>query len=272
MNPVPLFLLAISLPLLLGGCEKKPINNLRVDDFKVGDMVSVQTHKEILLPSGEVIKITPESIYVEWTRENEYGFEATDGIELPRDEVGKDTFLIHLEEKVLEVKEEVKTEEAIAETKPKLEGGNSDELEFRGKLYNENVYLNGSLYTGKSFSLHENGQKKGEANYKGGKQYGLFFRWHINGKKYREGNCKDGKVDGLFVEWYENGQKWAEVNWKDGKKEGIQLTWHENRQKKAEVNWKNNIALSEKYWNSKGEPVDSREEARRKGGMFRNNS
>jgi len=61
--------------------------------------------------------------------------------------------------------------------------------------------------------------------------------------------------------WYENGQKWAEVNWKDGKKEGIQLTWHENRQKKAEVNWKNNIALSEKYWNSKGEPVDSEEEA-----------
>ena len=56
-----------------------------------------------------------------------------------------------LEEKVLEVKEEVKTEKAIAETKPKLEGVNSDELEFRGKLYNETVYLNGSLYTGKSF-------------------------------------------------------------------------------------------------------------------------
>ena len=156
---------------------------------------------------------------------------------------------------------EVEPEESVAETKPKLEGVNSDELEFRGKLYNETVYLNGSLYTGKSFSLHENGQKKGEANYKDGKQYGLFFSWHINGKKYREGNCKDGKVDGLFVEWYENGQKHKERNFKDGKPDGLRLAWHENGQKKEEANFKDGIPISIKYWNSKGEPVDTYKEA-----------
>ena len=174
MNPVPLFLIIVTLPLLLGGCGKKPINNLRVDDFKVGDIVSVQTHKEILLPSGEVIKITPESIYVEWTRENEYGFE-TDGIELPRDEVGKDTFLIPLEEKVLKVKEEAKPEEPVAENKPKLEGVNWDELDERGEFPSFIYFIKGSdtLYTGKTYELNRNGQKWIERNLKNGRMEGL---------------------------------------------------------------------------------------------------
>ena len=45
-----------------------------------------------------------------------------------------------VEEKVVDVKEEVKTEEPVAETKPKLEGVNEDELEFREDI----AYLKGS--------------------------------------------------------------------------------------------------------------------------------
>ena len=44
---------------------------------------------------------------------------------------------------------------------------------------------------------------------------------------------------GKAVSWYSNGQKMLEGNWKDG----------------------NIVEGSDKYWNSKGEPVDSEEEA-----------
>ena len=288
MNPAPLFLIILTLPLLLGGCGEKPINNLRVDDFKVGDMVSVQTHKEILLPSGEVIKITPESIYVEWTRENEYGFE-TDGIELPRDEVGKDTFLIPLEKKVLKVKEDAKPEEPVAENKPKLEGVNWDELDERGEFPNFIYFIKGSdtLYTGKTYELNRNGQKWIERNLKNGSMEGLEMFWHENGQKEIERNWKNGKLEGLEVRWYENGQKYREGNWKNGSMEGLFVYWHENGKKKLEENFKNSqwngsliewhkngqklgeqnyregklVEGSAKYWNSKGEPVDSYKEA-----------
>tara|TARA_B100001778_G_scaffold194438_1_gene160297 strand:+ start:75 stop:515 length:441 start_codon:yes stop_codon:yes gene_type:complete len=115
-----------------------------------------------------------------------------------------------VEEKVVEVKEEVKTEEAVAKTKPKLEGVNLDKLEEREGI----VYLKGSdtPYTGKATSLYENGQKT-------------------------EANLKDGKRDGLIVLWHENGQKALEQKYKDGEE------------------------ISAKYWNRKGESVDSFEEA-----------
>ena len=90
-------------------------------------------------------------------------------------------------------------------------GVNYDELEEREGI----ICLKGSdtPYTGKSFTLYENGQKRTEVNH------------------------KDGKLDGLTTSWPKNGQKAAESNWKDGE------------------------MLSEKYWNSKGESVDSEEEA-----------
>ena len=105
----------------------------------------------------------------------------------------------------------------IIVTLPLLLGGcgekgvNEEELERREGI----MYLKGSdaPYTGKSFRLFNNGQKMREENY------------------------KDGKPDGLHVGWHENGQKGGEANFKDGK------------------------MISEKYWNSKGEPVDTIEEA-----------
>ena len=66
-----------------------------------------------------------------------------------------------------------------------------------------------------------------------GKVYGLYE----NGQKKQEGYVKEGKTHGLIVRWHKNGQKAREANFKDGK------------------------LISEKYWNSKGEPVDTYEEA-----------
>jgi hypothetical protein len=67
-----------------------------------------------------------------------------------------------------------------------------------------------------------------------GKAYEGDERW-----QEKEGNFKDGKQDGLFTAWHKNGQKAGEANFKDGKL----------------------VEGSKKFWNSKGEPVDSEEEA-----------
>ena len=166
-----------------------------------------------------------------------------------------------VEEKVLEVKEEVKPEEPVAETKPELEGVNKKELESREDI----VYLKGSdtPYTGKVYGLYENGQKLFEVNYKYGKREGLITAWHDNGLKKTEGNYKDGKFEGLYVWWHDNGQKSGEGNFKNGKKDGVFTNWHDNGQKQLEVKYKHGEELedSKKWWNSKGEPVDTYEEA-----------
>jgi antitoxin component YwqK of YwqJK toxin-antitoxin module len=122
-------------------------------------------------------------------------------------------------------------ENHVAETKPELEGVNQDELELREGIW----YLKGqdTPYTGKIFAKYS------------------------NGKMWREWNYKNGKVDGLQVEWHQNGKKWNEVNYKDGKRDGLWVQWHKNGQKRDEENWKDGEVISAKYWNSKGEPVDS---------------
>ena len=69
----------------------------------------------------------------------------------------------------------------------------------------------------------------------------------------------------IFVN-YENGKKRAEANYKHGKEDGLAVMWHQNGTKVAEVNYKDGkrVIGSEKYWNSKGEPVDTYKEAEAK--------
>ena len=96
------------------------------------------------------------------------------------------------EGKQRDLKEVVRDEKTGVELSPKLEGVNLREFELRGE---DILYLKGSdsPYTGKYFTLYENGQKESA------------------------GNIKEGKEDGLTVEWYRNGQKKSETNWQNGK-------------------------------------------------------
>ena len=129
------------------------------------------------------------------------------------------------------------SEVPTTETKPELDGVNRDKIEYRlDDLY----YLKGSdaPYTGKVFE-EWSGQQRVETNYIDGKLDGLSESWHENGKKASKVNYKEGKQDGLSVGFHENGQKWREVNWEDGEL----------------------VEGSEKFWNSKGEPVDSMKES-----------
>ena len=48
---------------------------------------------------------------------------------------------------------------------------------------------------------------------------------------------------------------------KDGKPDGLQTGWHENGQKAGEGTYKDGEEVSMKYWNSKGEEVETAEEA-----------
>ena len=140
----------------------------------------------------------------------------------------------------------------------KPEGVNYNELEFPKGI----AFLKGSdtPYTGKATYYYENGQKRREEYYKEGKKDGLWVSWYKNGQKSEEENWKDGKRNGLMVGWHENGQKESEWNFKDGKWDGLWVVWHKNGQKESE-HYRDGSKISEKFWNSKGEPVDSREEA-----------
>jgi len=127
----------------------------------------------------------------------------------------------------------------IIVTLPLLLGGcgeksvNVEELEEREYI----TYLKGSdtPYTGKAFTLYNNGKM--------------------------ETNFKDGKEHGLKTMLYKNGQKGLWAHFKDGKPDGLALQWHENGQKQGEAYFKDGVQISVKFWNSKGEPVDSLRES-----------
>ncbi len=142
------------------------------------------------------------------------------------------------------------------------------ELEFRdGSVFFKGsgiAYLKDSdtPYTGTQIN-YVNGKKHNEQNYKNGMKNGLHVMWYKNGQKEDEVTYKNGKRDGLWTQRYKNGQKQVEQIWKDGTKEGLAVYWHGNGQKKVEVIWKDGkpVEGSEKFWNRKGEPVNSRAKA-----------
>ena len=122
--------------------------------------------------------------------------------------------------------------EPVDGSNPKPEGVSVEKLEPRESIW----YLKDSEtpYTGKVYSLYPNGKMKSQRNY------------------------KDGKLDGLIFAWHENGQKFWEENFKDGEPEGLGFAWHRNGQKAMEGMVENEA--SQKFWNSKGESVNSFEE------------
>ena len=110
-------------------------------------------------------------------------------------------------------------------------GVKEPELKERGEYGDEIAYIKGSdtPYTGTQIGYWK-GEKESETNY------------------------KDGKKDGPATVWYSSGEKQEEVNYKDGKRDGLDVFWYPSGQKLKETNWKDGVPVSQKYWNSKGEP------------------
>ena len=71
----------------------------------------------------------------------------------------------------------------------------------------------------------------------------------------------DEPFSGWVKEMYDSGQAEVIVRLKDGKRDGLAMFWGENGQKKGEGFYKDGELISGKYWNSKGEEVETAEEA-----------
>ena len=82
-------------------------------------------------------------------------------------------------------------------------------------------------------------------------------RWRVT----ELGQMKDGQGI-LRISFHKNGQKRREEKLKDGE-EIAESTWHENGQKRSETTYHDGAGVvdSEKYWNSKGEEVETWQEA-----------
>ena len=123
------------------------------------------------------------------------------------------------------------------------------------------LYRNNKKH-GKSLYWHNNGNQKGELNYKDGKLYGTQKEWRSNGKlhfistykdgkkngletnyffdgqKQNEGKYKDGNQAGLWSGWYNNGQLHFTSTYKDGNQDGLYTEWYSHRWKHGEGNYK----------------------------------
>ena len=65
---------------------------------------------------------------------------------------------------------------------------------------------------------------------------------------------------GWTKKMYDSGQVQALGQLKDSKPHGLLTEWHENGQKRSEATFKDGELISEKWWNAKGEEVETREE------------
>ena len=84
------------------------------------------------------------------------------------------------------------------------------------------------LYSGKVFSLYDDGNKESE--------------WTL----------KDGRLDGLYTLWYKSGRKWLENIYKDGKLDGLSTYWDRKEQLDTKRTYKNGELISQKCWDEDG--------------------
>jgi len=144
----------------------------------------------------------------------------------------------------------------MPEPKPPLEELKvvaEEKLDYKGEV----AFYESLPFTGIGVDYHENGQKRKESHYKGGKEDGPVSFWYQSGQKESEATYKEGRVitdigwqpngevcpftnvvngNGTVVTWHENGQKESESHYRDGQKCGLQIVWNENGLKKEEIN------------------------------------
>ena len=135
-------------------------------------------------------------------------------------------------------------------------------------------------YSGKVFSLYDNGKPKKEGKYRNGIKHGLWTEWFLSGQKWSEGTFNNGKEDGKWTGWWGNGQKkgkgtfnngkpngkWTgwwingqkaeEGTYKVGKPDGLWIYWYENGQKKFEVVYKDGKLIDDKKWDEDGNLIE----------------
>ena len=186
MNSLPLFLIILTLPLLLGGCGEKPTVEPVAEVQPVEEKVI-----EVKFIEFKEIEKRDDGLWYRKTVETPYSGGA---------------FTLHSNGK--------KKSEAI------FKHGLLDGV-MRGWYANEQKgteinYKNGKIH-GLKIGWHSNGNKAAEANFQHGKKHGLETEWYSNGQMEGEANFKDGKSDGTWTSWNENGTKSGEATFDYGK-------------------------------------------------------
>ncbi len=174
MNPLPFILLAISLPLLLGGCGGKDESTTETNTVEG----KVQEVKEEVKPEEPLAETNPE---LEGVNEDELEYRGV--YPLIAHLKGSDTpysgkwFILY-------------------------ENGNK-------KLYGN---FKDGKEDGLQTSWYINGQKSAEVNFKDGKGNGLLIWWHPNGQKKFERMEKNGSpVEGSIKFWNSKGEPVADL-------------------------------------------------------------
>ena len=128
-----------------------------------------------------------------------------------------------------------------------------------GQLQSQSITVDGQIT---DTSWYEDGQKKSQDIHYD--EYITHTTWHKNGQKSYEGKYnKSMEPIGPSTEWHENGDVISQGNFKNGKPEGIFIVWHENGKIQMKAKYDDGVKVSEKYWNTKGEPVATAEESRK---------
>ena len=92
---------------------------------------------------------------------------------------------------------------------------------------------------------------------------GHAYELYGEGKKEWEGAIKNGTKEGWWLNWGFEGRKERGVTFQGGVPHGPMVTWHPNGQIMSEQQFENGAPLEDsiRFWNSKGEEVESEDEA-----------
>ena len=210
MNPVPLFLIIVTLPLLLGSVCNAELRTWTAVNGKEVIAEFVSNEKGIVklkLRLGKVFEVPANKLS---KKDNEFitSLAKPDGVNSEELEYREGFYYL------------------LDSDTPYT--GKAFTLWKNGQKETESNYKDGKQ-DGLQFEWHENGQKSWKGNFKGGKPNGLWVNWHENGQKQLEENYKDGKAYGVKMEWHPNGQKRREAIFKDD--ELISEKWWNNRGK-----------------------------------------
>ena len=155
MNPVPLLLIIVTLPLLLGGCGEKKES--------VGEVNPVEEKQEVKEEAKLEEPVAETKPELEGVNEKELEYR-----------VESDYEIIYLKDSDAPYT------------------GKVFRLHENGQLTDKGNYKDGK-FDGLWIKWYENGKKKMESNYKDGKIIGLQVIWHENGQKRTERIWKDGE-------------------------------------------------------------------------------
>ena len=176
MNPVPLFLIIVTLPLLLGGCSiEEPVTETKLELEGV-NAEKLEEREGLAYVKGSDAPYTGKvyGLYENGQKKAEANFKdgKPNGVMVLWHDNGQKSYEANFKD------------------------GKRDGLWL---TWHDNGQKNdeGNWKDGKMDGLHvkwySNGKKNQEVNYKDGKTNGLLALWHDNGQKSYEANFKDGK-------------------------------------------------------------------------------